>query len=93
MFFGIKGESPDGASISTTTHEETDQGVKVKIQDKFRAYATYDDAAEDYGKLVTTSQMYAGALLHIKDPNKYVEALAKHYATDHQYANKLKSDH
>lgn len=76
--------------MSVITHEETSAGSRVQIQDKFRAYASYADAAEDYGKLITTNKLYAEALTHRKNPGKFVDGLAKRYATDHKYASKLK---
>jgi flagellum-specific peptidoglycan hydrolase FlgJ len=91
MFFGIKGSAPDGNSVKVTTHEETSAGNAVKIQDNFRAYQNYESAAEDYAKLITTNQKYAGALLHRTEPYQYIDKLAKIYATDHNYAAKLKS--
>ena len=90
MYFGIKGTAPDGASVNVTTHEETSAGAKMQIEGKFRAYASYADAADDYGNLITTNKAYAGALLHRDNPGEFVDALAKRYATDHKYASKLK---
>ena len=78
------------ASISVTTHEETSAGAKVQIKDQFRAYASYAEAADDYGKLITTNKLYAEALTHRSNAGKFVDALAKRYATDHNYASKLK---
>jgi flagellar protein FlgJ len=89
-YFGIKGKSPTGATVNIATHEDTAQG-HVAIRDDFRAYASYDEAADDYGAVITTNKNFSGALLHRKDPSKFADAVAKKYATDPKYAAKIKS--
>ena len=89
-YFGIKGKAPGGASVNIATHGDTAQG-HVAIQDNFRAYSDYDEAAEDYGSVITTNKNFAGALLHRKERDKFIDAIAKKYATDPKYASKVKS--
>ena len=89
IYFGIKGKAPDGESVNVATHEDTAKG-HTAIRDNFRAYANYEEAAEDYGLFITTNKNYTEALLHRKDPYKYADAVAKHYATDKKYAKKIK---
>ncbi|MFF1609642.1 glucosaminidase domain-containing protein [Amycolatopsis sp. NPDC058278] len=55
----------------------------------FRSYASIDDSFRDYGRLLTTSPNYAAALPVRKDPDAFIRAVAKKYATDPEYANKV----
>jgi flagellar protein FlgJ len=89
-YFGIKGKSPAGNSVDFGTHEDTTSGTQ-RIQATFRAYESFDEAAEDYAQAVTTNKAFAGALLHRKDPEKFIAELAKHYATDSGYARSVVS--
>ncbi|MGN6527761.1 MAG: glycoside hydrolase family 73 protein [Burkholderiaceae bacterium] len=89
-YFGIKGKSPAGNSVDFATHEDSASGTE-HIQATFRAYESYDEAAEDYAQVVTTNKVFAGALLHRKEPAKFIAELAKHYATDKKYAQSVVS--
>lgn len=55
----------------------------------FRSYASIDDSFRDYGRLLTTSANYAAALPVRADPDAFIRAVAKKYATDPEYANKV----
>ena len=55
----------------------------------FRTYASIDDSFRDYGRLLTTSPNYAAALPVRSDPDAFVRAVARKYATDPEYANKV----
>ncbi|WP_103355168.1 glucosaminidase domain-containing protein [Amycolatopsis sp. CA-128772] len=55
----------------------------------FRSYASIDDSFRDYGRLLTTSPNYAAALPVRTDPDAFIRAVAKKYATDPEYANKV----
>jgi flagellum-specific peptidoglycan hydrolase FlgJ len=55
----------------------------------FRSYASIDDSFRDYGRLLTTSSNYAAALPVRTDPDAFIRAVAKKYATDPEYANKV----
>ncbi len=62
------------------------------MKDSFRAYIDFSEAAEDYGKFLTTQPRYKPAFIHSKDPLKFADALQRAgYATDPSYASKLKS--
>lgn len=88
-YFGIKGISPSGQSTTFTTHE-VEKGKSVKIEDKFRAYASLDEAADDYGRFLKNNPRYAGCFAYPNDPEKFVaELAAAGYATDPEYAAKL----
>jgi flagellar protein FlgJ len=55
----------------------------------FRSYASADDSFRDYGRLLTTSPNYAAALPVRTDPDAFIRAVARKYATDPEYANKV----
>lgn len=89
-YFGIKGKSTTGKSTTFTTHEVTLSGKRISEVDEFRAYANYAEAAADYASLI--QRKYPTALAHRTDPAEFAEAVASRgYATDPQYATKLKS--
>ena len=88
--FGIKvGRSWSGGSADTTTHEFV-QGVKQKVVDKFRAYASYAEASMDYATLLKNNPRYEAVLQAGNDPKAFAQGLQKAgYATDPAYASKL----
>jgi flagellum-specific peptidoglycan hydrolase FlgJ len=55
----------------------------------FRSYASVFDSFRDYGRLLTTSSNYAAALPVRDDPDAFIRAVARKYATDPEYANKV----
>jgi hypothetical protein len=58
-FGGIKGAGPHGLSASCVTHEVVG-GTEVTVRQSFRAYASLDDGAEDYVRVLLTR--FGGAL-------------------------------
>lgn len=89
-YFGIKGKSSKGKSTSFSTHEVTLSGQRVSEIDEFRAYSSYFEAADDYASLIR--RKYTAAFVYRNDPEKFAESVARlGYATDPQYARKLRS--
>lgn len=88
--FGIKaGRSWDGAVAETLTTEYR-QGLPMKMTQRFRAYADYDSAFEDYANLLKTR--YGDALEAGADASAFARGLvAGGYATDPAYGSKLQS--
>jgi flagellar protein FlgJ len=88
--FGIKvGRSWSGDAASATTHEFV-QGVKQKVVDKFRSYASYGEAFMDYANMLKNNPRYAQVLEAGNDPKAFAKGLQKAgYATDPAYAAKL----
>jgi flagellar protein FlgJ len=88
--FGIKaGRSWDGdvAAIRTT---EYIKGVKQKVVDKFRSYASYGEAFMDYANMLKSNPRYSQVLEAGNDPHAFAKGLQKAgYATDPAYASKL----
>ncbi|QJB39718.1 glucosaminidase domain-containing protein [Chitinophaga oryzae] len=67
------------------------------VKDWFRAYDNAEESFRDHGFTLKNARwkkggelIYAEAFEHIDDPVAFVEAMAKHYATDPTYAKKLK---
>jgi hypothetical protein len=75
-YFGIKGKSPAGATTTFTTTEFVG-GKKITTQDSFRAYKDFDEAADDYGRFLSTNTRYQGCFAYTSDPLKFAEELQK----------------
>ena len=85
--FGIKGVGPAGC-VEIPTYEYID-GKTVPVKAKFRAYHSYAESFEDHTNLLTNSHYYADALKYRDDPQRYIREVAKNYATDPHYADKI----
>jgi flagellum-specific peptidoglycan hydrolase FlgJ len=87
-YFGVKGRAPSGASTTFTTHEVVN-GRAITIDDAFRSYSGYDDAAEDYAKMLRNNPRFRGCFLYTSS-SRFAVALAQSgYATDPSYSAKL----
>jgi peptidoglycan hydrolase FlgJ len=90
-FFGIKGRSQSGKSVNFGTHEVVD-GKSIAVHDHFRAYESLEEAADDYGQFLRNNQRYSACFAYSDQPDQFVDHLAvAGYATDPEYAHKLKS--
>ena len=89
--FGIKaGRRWQGASTQANSLEY-EQGRPVMRNSAFRSYHSFVQSMEDYAALIGNDARYSKARAVAQDPDAYFEALQKAgYATDPQYANKLK---
>jgi len=88
-YFGIKGISPSGKSASFGTTEVIN-GKVIHIKDTFRAYADYDESADDYGRFLNENKRYKSAFDYINQPDEFITEVANAgYATDPNYASKL----
>jgi flagellar protein FlgJ len=90
--FGIKaGTSWNGNSIGAQTLE-FDQGVAVKKVERFKSYDSPEQCFADYAALLASHPRYGETLNAGSNAAKFAHALQKGgYATDPQYANKLKA--
>jgi flagellar protein FlgJ len=88
--FGIKaGASWRGAVAETTTTEVID-GVPRKVTARFRAYASYAEAFDDYARLLAGNRRYAEVIENAASAEGFAQGLQRAgYATDPQYADKL----
>jgi flagellar protein FlgJ len=87
--FGIKaGRNWKGPTVEVMTTEYLD-GRPRKVSQKFRAYASYAEAFQDYATLMQGNRRYA-AVLKQRDSAGFAQGLQRAgYATDPQYADKL----
>lgn len=88
-YFGIKGKSPSGDSVSFGTTEVIN-GKIIHIKDTFRAYSDYAESADDYGRFLNGNKRYKPAFSCRDKPNDFIISIANAgYATDPNYATKL----
>lgn len=89
--FGIKADkSYKGDYCLAKTHEEVD-GERVPTTSKFRSYSSVAGSFSDHSSFLLKNSRYRFALSK-ENPYEFANELQKAgYATDSQYANKLKS--
>ena len=89
--FGVKaGSNWSGPKVNTDT-VEFDGTVAKRHQASFRAYASVEESVNDFAQLLSSSPRYKEAFAAGSDTTAYVRAVgASGYATDPEYANKLK---
>jgi flagellar protein FlgJ len=88
--FGIKaGSGWSGAVAEASTTEYGANGQELRVVERFRAYASYAEAFDDYARLVSTQPRYA-QVLGARDAASFAQGLqSAGYATDPAYADKL----
>ena len=86
-YFGIKahGSLP---WIELPTHEAKN-GVLVRVSARFAKYDTMEGCFADRQRILATVAAYAEARACIADPEAFIRAIARHWATDPHYAEKL----
>ena len=91
-YYGIKaGSGWSGETEDFGTHEYVN-GEKVNLSDTFRAYPSLLESMQDYVSLIQGQERYAKAAPLSWDPERYFDEIQKAgYATDPEYASKLKS--
>jgi len=88
-YFGIKGKSASGGTIAFQTTEVIG-GKVVRGKASFRAYVSFAEAADDYGRFLKENARYAGCFHYTRDPVRFAEAVAAAgYATDPGYGAAL----
>ncbi len=90
--FNIKADSRwSGDSVKTQTVEFRD-GIAVKESARFRRYDSIAKSAQDFVGFLQSNPRYENALKNAANGNQFVESLQQAgYATDPQYANKIKA--
>lgn len=87
-YFGVKGHAPSGDSTTFTTHEVVN-GQSIRIDDAFRAYGSYEEAADDYAQMLRNNPRFRSCFLYTRS-SQFANALARSgYATDPSYSVKL----
>lgn len=86
--FGIKGSGPAG-TVSLATTEGSGRASRAK----FAKYHNFLEAVGEHGKVYNNGAYTKGMQAYAKDPNplKFVDNIAKVYATAPNYASQLKS--
>lgn len=85
--FGIKAGPGWAGDVVEAVTTEFVAGQPVKRIERFRAYASYAEAFQDYARLI--AQRYAG-ILGSADPRRFAQGLQQAgYASDPDYARKL----
>ncbi len=88
--FGIKADGRWDGERAVVTTLEFEQGVPVRRQAAFRAYASFQESFEDYVEFIMKNPRYEEALLASSDGHSYLSALQDcGYATDPRYAEKI----
>ena len=88
--FGIKAGSGWTGKVAEVTTTEYQNGVAHQQVGKFRAYASYTEAFQDYANLISNNPRYAPVLQQGSDTAGMAKAIQNSgYATDPNYADKL----
>lgn len=88
--FNIKAHGWEGDTIDKQALEFRD-GKPLQEQSQFRAYDSYQQSFDDYVQFLQTQPRYREALQHVNDAEAFIEQLHEAgYATDPQYADKIK---
>lgn len=87
--FGVKaGKSWNGPTVDTLTTEYVD-GQPQQLVQRFRAYASYDEAFRDYASMLRNNSRFNG-VIGSQDGAQFASGLQRAgYATDPAYAEKL----
>ena len=86
-YFGIKAHGDAESTVFPTT--EVVNGRSVTVEARF---ATYPDVAAcfaDRDRIITQLACYQDARANAHDPETFARCLARHWATDPKYAEKL----
>ncbi len=86
-YFGIKAHGKHGVVEMPTT--EVVNGVARKVSARFAAFRDMQECFECRDRLIDGGAVYAEARANSGDPEAFARALARHWATDPQYAEKL----
>lgn len=90
--FGIKASGNWQGASTTANSQEYVQGSPVMQRSSFRSYTNVVQSMQDYANLITGTDRYEKARAVAQNPEAYFEELqAAGYATDPNYAAKLKS--
>lgn len=86
-YFGIKAhEGVESVGMPTV---EVMNGTAVKTLAKFARYDSMAACFADRDRIILRVACYAGARAHAADPVEFTRALARHWATDPDYAEKV----
>lgn len=90
-YFGIKAHGAHERVAYPTF--ECVNGKNVRVTADFARYASMEECFAERDRLLLSLGCYAEARAAKDDPEKFARALAKHWATDPEYAEKLLALH
>ena len=91
-YYGIKAGSSWQGPTQDLDSPEFEHGAMVTRNSRFRAYPSVLESMKDYVALITGNERYSKAATKSYDPDTYFDEIQKAgYATDPQYAAKLKN--
>lgn len=89
-YFGIKHFPGSPYSYSTYRTQEQINGRWITVEAQFVNFPSVEEAFRFHGALIVNQKnVYAGAYEYRSNWRLFIPAMAKHYATDPDYANKL----
>lgn len=100
-YFGIKATAVPDARSGTYTWgvngvgcvlrktQEVISGRSVTTIGAFRAYPSLDASIRDHGARLLANPVYRSAFRYVDDPEHFARVIARHYATDPRYADKV----
>jgi flagellum-specific peptidoglycan hydrolase FlgJ len=86
-YFGIKAHGNHAVMEFRTN--EFDGEREGQVVARFAAYETMEECFQCRDRLIAKSSVYADARVAKGDPERFVKELAKHWATDPKYAQKV----
>lgn len=86
-YFGIKARS--GAEVIELPTLECVGGAGVRVSARFAKYASMLECFADRDRMIASLPAYQVTRAASADPEAFVRALARHWATDPNYAEKL----
>ncbi len=100
-YFGIKATAvPDegdgifqwgvnGAGCVLRKTQEVIGGRSITTIGAFRAYASLEASIRDHGARLLSNPVYKGAFAYTEEPERFARVIARYYATDPAYADKV----
>jgi flagellar protein FlgJ len=87
--FGIKAGAGWSGAVAEASTTEYGANGQERVVERFRAYGSYEEAFDDYARLISTQPRYA-QVLGARDASSFARGLqSAGYATDPAYADKL----
>lgn len=88
--FGIKAGNGWAGKVAEVSTTEYVNGKALRKMEKFRAYGSYNEAFQDYARLLSTNPRYKDVMANSQDAAGFAQGLQRAgYATDPNYAAKL----
>ena len=86
-YFGIKAHGDAGSITLATT--EVVKGKTVKTQARFAAFPDMRSCFADRDRILRSLACYQDARANATNPEEFTRCLARHWATDPKYADKV----